>query len=178
MSHYPLQKVESKLAAMNNLKAKYLLTASLTLSLLSPTLLANEPSLTGFWKSNKEMTLESMNSVEGIPPKVKEALEGDVFGRLYAEYTATEYRVWFEGEEDDLDTIEFAKFKVLVRSEEYWIISEESAEGEFIENKIFWKDGCYALMVPRWAFREYFCRTDPVIPVKKEDNNSNIPNLP
>jgi hypothetical protein len=38
--------------------------------------------LFGVWKSNEEMTLDSMNKAEGLTEKARELLENDFFGIL------------------------------------------------------------------------------------------------
>ena len=120
----------------------------------------NSSELQGVWKSDSEMTLASMRSVEGISCKAKELFEGDFFGHLIAEYTDNQSRFYFDRDEDNSEGMkDFSPYKLLEETPEKFVIEyyDDLTGGKV--TKELWREGsCYWLPVSKWKFREYFCR--------------------
>ena len=111
--------------------------------------------LFGVWKSNEEMTLDSMNQVDGVTEKARELLEDDFFGNLVVEYREKETRAI--NEKDDFDT-GFLPYEVLEVSEDRIRIKESSEILGETETTIYPEGDCYYVIVSKFEFREYFCR--------------------
>lgn len=112
--------------------------------------------LLGKWKSSEKLTLESMNSVEGVTAKARELLENNFFGNLVVEYKENEYRAINAMDEYDSG---FVPYEVLEVTDKYIRIKEwNDLLGEQEESKIYLEGDCYYVITSKFNFREYFCR--------------------
>jgi hypothetical protein len=112
--------------------------------------------LLGKWKSSEKLTLESMNTVEGVSTAARELFENDFFGDLVVEYKESEYRAINAKDEYDSG---FLPYQVHEITDEYILTNEwiELLE-EYKESKIYFEDDCYYVLTSKFNFREYFCR--------------------
>lgn len=79
------------------MKPMTILLITLFLSLCST---AQANGLVGKWKSNEEMTLTSMKTVEDkIPKKTQNLFKSDFFGHLINEYKTDSFRFYFDQRE-------------------------------------------------------------------------------
>lgn len=118
--------------------------------------MASHSVLIGKWKSNEKLTLESMNSVEGITPKARELFENDLFGHLVIEYKENEYRAI--NEKDNYDS-GFIPYEVLEVTDRYIRIKEWcDILKEYEESTLYLDGDCYYIITSKFNFKEYFCR--------------------
>lgn len=109
----------------------------------------------GTWVSNKEMTLESMNRVKRIPQKARVAMES-LFGKMVIHIEDGQMEYYFK-DDPDYVTKQSISFEVLsstrVRYTTYDPLSRKDKTTELV-----FSNDCYAVEVPKWKFKEYFCR--------------------
>ena len=101
-----------------------------------------------------------MQAVSGITEKARKIFENDFFGRLIAEYRDSEGRVYFDRDGDNTEEMKtFYPYQVLEENEEIFVIRvHDELEGGQREVTLHRDGDCYYLPVPKWDFREYFCR--------------------
>lgn len=115
------------------------------------------PTYVGVWQSNELKTLESMNSVKGIPEKTRLFLRMDFFGRLVNVVQEDSFATYFINEKPE--RLEFSPYELeivdenVVRTTYY----DETLESEVSQILTFEGD-CYFLLASKWDFKEYFCR--------------------
>ena len=117
--------------------------------------------LLGYWKSDEQKTLESMRVTPGVTDKAKELFENNFFGKLVVEYKEDTYRAKYVDEEDNLEEFyKYYPYKVIEVNEDYYLVESYSQLLGENEIKKIYKDGdCYYVLISKWSFREYFCRT-------------------
>ena len=112
--------------------------------------------LLGKWKSNEKLTLDSMNSVAGVVPKVRELFENDFFGHLVVEYKENEYRSI--NEKDNYES-SFKPYEVLEVTDGYIRIRDwNDLLKDSEETTLHFEGDCYYALTTKYNFREYFCR--------------------
>jgi hypothetical protein len=110
----------------------------------------------GKWKSNAELTLKSMNSVEGVTPKARELFESDFFGNLVIEIQEDESRATDLKENVDFG---FEAYEVLEVTEKFIRVNDWSEILQEYQERVMYLEGeCYYVLTTKWKFREYFCR--------------------
>ena len=115
--------------------------------------------LLGFWKSDEQKTLASMNQVEGITDKARELFEEDFFGHLVTEYRESDTRSFFDNGDNVEELLDYHSYKVLeVNPSRFRVLVYDPLEKKELE-KTLWREGdCYYIHVSKWQFKEYFCK--------------------
>ncbi|MHC9511182.1 hypothetical protein [Kangiella sp. M94] len=132
---------------------KILVTSLLILSFNLP--VKATPFLVGTWKSNEELTVQSMERTIGIPEKSREAFRNDFFGKLTIKVKKNTFSAYFDGKQLELDM----EYEVTKINNNSFLIKSYSKQTEDItEQKITIEGDCYYTLVSDWQFREYFCR--------------------
>ena len=110
----------------------------------------------GKWRSNAQLTLESVIVTEGITPQTRAFLERDFFGHMIIEIREKESRT--TNEKDNYDS-GFEPYEVLEISDDYIRIKAWSNFFQDYDERILYLDGdCYYEIFAEFKFREYFCR--------------------
>ncbi len=140
------------------------------LILLTSCAKAPKSELLGVWKSNEELTIESMNSIVGVTQKAKDIFENDFFGHLIAEYKETEARAYFDNCEEECektnncgsvcdDFKKFTPYELIEETDSYFIIQNyDELLSEDVEKTLYREDQCYYMLFSKWKIKEYFCR--------------------
>lgn len=112
--------------------------------------------IVGKWKSNAQLTLESVVVTEGITPQTRAFLERDFFGHLVVEIRENDSRT--TNERDDYDS-GFEPYEVLEVTNDYIRIKAWSNFFQDYDERILHLDGdCYYEIFAGFKFRQYFCR--------------------
>ena len=110
----------------------------------------------GKWRSNAQLTLESIIVTEGITPQTRAFLERDFFGHLVIEIRETESRT--TNERDNYDS-GYEPYEVLEIADDHIRIKAWSNFFQAYQERIFYIDGdCYYEIFAEFKFRQYFCR--------------------
>lgn len=129
----------------------------------------NKSDLIGIWKSNKEKTLESVFSIDGMPPKAVEFFE-KYLGHMIVEFRENEKRTYFDNCEEDCDdencieTVcneakKFNQYKIIKETNNHFIISYfDEFENKTIETTLYREANCYYLIITKYNIKEYFCK--------------------
>lgn len=137
------------------MKITVILISSLALSACDDRPVAHHIIL-GKWKSNAELTLQSMNSAEGVTPKAKTIFEDDFFGHLEVEWKEKESRAI--NVRDDYDS-GYEPYEVVEITEEYIKVKEWSdILQQHDEYTLHFEGNCYYIITSKFEFREYFCK--------------------
>lgn len=117
--------------------------------------------LVGTWKSNRELTWASVNSIEGISKESVEYLQKNVFGILTREFTETHMRTFF-GQvalKDEKDS--FNPYSILDQNENHYKVRYvDEASGKPVNATFYWENDCYYELVSEWQYKEYYCRVE------------------
>ncbi len=151
---------------------KKILILILLLSLCSCTAI-NKSDLLGVWKSNEAKTLASLYAIKGVPQKVIELSEDDLFGHLIAEYKEKKLRSYFNNceekycdNEDCIKTVcaepkKFKPYKIIEENDRYFKISYFDEFRKKTVEKLLYREGqCYYVFTTKYDIKEYFCRTN------------------
>ncbi|WP_445364513.1 hypothetical protein ACJJIQ_10030 [Microbulbifer sp. ANSA003] len=113
----------------------------------------------GTWQSNEEMTLASMDGVEGMPEKTQMFLRSEFFGRLVNVVRVDSFATYFI--EEKPKELTFLPHKVEVLSTDSIRVTYHDELTKSDETRILkYEKNCYSLPVTKWEFREYFCRAE------------------
>src|SRR5512145_2409997 len=108
----------------------------------------NKSALFGVWKSNKEKTLESVYSIDGIPQKAVEFFE-EYLGHMIVEFRYDEKRTYFDNCEENCDDETcikkvcneakiFNPYKIIKETDNHFIISYfDGIENKTIETILY-----------------------------------------
>ncbi len=111
--------------------------SSLVLSLCIPILVFGKPILKGTWKSNKELTWQTVYFHESIKEETKEKLR-NLLGRMKITYTDDQIIQSMDGLEGEEDWEEVTPYTVVLSSERRltirWIEEDESQSKTVILN--------------------------------------------
>jgi len=119
--------------------------------------LAHEAIL-GKWRSNEQLTLKSVDRVDGITPQTRAFLHDDFFGHLEVEIRKDESRTTHV--RDDYDS-GFEPYEVLEVSDSFIRIKTWSSFFQDYDVRTLYLDGdCYYEIFRQFKFRQYFCRSD------------------
>ena len=114
--------------------------------------------LIGIWKSNSELTLASLNAIDGISENSREYLKQNVFGRLTREFTESHLRTYFGRVKEDETESAFQPYQILNRdAEKITIEHTEPLSGKSITSIFYLEGDCYYEVVSKWQYQEYFC---------------------
>lgn len=109
----------------------------------------------GKWRSNEQLTLESIVVTEGITPQTREFLEGDFFGHLEIEIRETVSRTTIQRDNYDSG---FEPYQVVEVSDDFIRIRAWSNFFQNYDVRTLYLDGeCYYEIFVEFNFREYFC---------------------
>jgi len=110
----------------------------------------------GTWVSNEEMTLASMASVKRIPQKARNAMSRNFFGKMVIHVEDGEMEYYFTDFPDDVTrqpvSIE-VKTPTRVLSTSFDVLTRKD-----VTRELRFENGCYSVEVPKWRFKEFFCR--------------------
>ena len=110
----------------------------------------------GKWRSNAQLTLESVIVTEGITPQTRAFLENDFFGYMVVEIRENESRT--TNEKDNYDS-GYEPYEVLEITDDYIRIKAWSNFFQNYDERKLYLDGeCYYEIFAEFKFREYFCR--------------------
>jgi len=109
----------------------------------------------GTWVSNKEMTLKSMSRVKRIPSKARVALES-LFGKMVIHIEDGQMEYYFKDDPNNV-TKQPVKFEVLSPAKVRYTTYDPLLRKDKTTELVF-TNGCYSVEVPKWKFREFFCR--------------------
>jgi hypothetical protein len=110
----------------------------------------------GKWKSNAQLTLESVFLTKGMTPQTRAFLESDFFGHLEVEIRESDSRT--TDERDSYDS-GYEPYEVLEVSEEFVRIKAWSNFFQDYDERTLYLDGdCYYEIFAEFKFRQYFCR--------------------
>ena len=110
----------------------------------------------GKWKSNAQLTLESVFVTEGITSRTRAFFENDFFGHLVVEIREKESRTF--DPRDDYDS-GYEPYEVLEVSKEFIRIKAWSNFFKDYDERVLYLDGdCYYEIFAEFKFRQYFCR--------------------
>ena len=110
----------------------------------------------GKWKSNARLTLESVNSTEGITSHTRAFLADDFFGYLAIEIE--ENRTRTTNDNDNYDS-GFEPYKVLEIADDYIRIKAWSNFFQAYDERTFYLErDCYYEIFVVYGFRSYFCK--------------------
>ena len=125
-----------------------------------PGITSPDSELIGVWKSNLDLTMASLNQVEGLPKEVSELFYNDFFGHLVAEFKLNEARFYFENEDDNYEEeLEFSPY--ILREENEFVFVVEAYDELIQDTKVtvMGREGnCYFVPIQNWGFNEYFCK--------------------
>ncbi len=148
--------------------------SSLVFADASSTVSSNGHSLIGKWKSNAELTVQSLNQIEGISEQSLKYLKQNVLGRLTVEFTNTTTRSYFgQAKSDD----KFSPYKVLQQTDGFSKIEHtDPLTGKIIISPLYWQNDCYYELVSKWQYKEFFCPATEkkkfiAIPASRQINN-------
>lgn len=131
---------------------------------------APKSELLGVWKSNEELTLKSMNSIDGVTQKAKDIFEDNFFGHLIAEYKESGARAYFDNCEAECDKTndcgsvcddfkKFSPYKLLEETDSFFVIRNyDELQSKEVEKTLYREGHCYYVLFSKWNIREYFCR--------------------
>ncbi|WP_019601853.1 hypothetical protein [Teredinibacter turnerae] len=107
--------------------------------------------LEGYWKSNEEMTLESMKKAEGLTEPQLNLFSNNFFGKLYLKIECNKFVSVYE---DWIETTEYT----LISFNENEVVTKyfSDVEGE-VEKTSKLEGKCYSMGVLNDKFKEYFC---------------------
>lgn len=112
--------------------------------------------IVGKWKSNAQLTLESVFVTEGITSRTRAFFEKDFFGHLVVEIREQESRTL--DPRDNYDS-GYEPYEVLEVSNEFVRIKAWSNFFQDYDERILYLDGdCYYEIFAEFKFRQYFCR--------------------
>jgi len=111
--------------------------------------------LEGRWKSNKEMTLASMNATGVVSEKQRALFHGDFFGELIIQSTCDSFTSYFDGTSDtsSYETLSQNGTTITIRY-------EDPTENSPVDTTLTIIDGCYSIPLKNLNFNEYFCRIE------------------
>ena len=110
----------------------------------------------GKWRSNAELTLESLDGIEGISPQTRAFLANDFFGHLVIEIREDESRT--VDARDDYDS-GFEPYEVLEVADKFVRINAWSNFFQDYDERVLYLEGnCYYEIFVEFKFRSYFCR--------------------
>jgi hypothetical protein len=132
---------------------------------------APEPSkpvnpLAGIWKSNTELTLASLNQIDGISEDSREYLKQNVFGLLTREFTDSQTRAYFGRNKDGEEATAFGPYRILELTDAKIKVEHTDPLTGKIISSVFYLDNryldndCYYELVSKWQYKEYFCREE------------------
>jgi len=109
----------------------------------------------GIWKSDAELTLQSMHEAADLPPQARSRFENDFYGHLVVEYRVDTVRARFDN--IDYDT-GYQPYEVIVVSDGKIVTREWNEILQVFETSTTFIDGeCIYGLSAEYAFREYFC---------------------
>lgn len=110
----------------------------------------------GKWRSNAQLTLESIVVTEGITPQTRAFLEQDFFGHMVVEITENDTRTTIE--KDNYDS-GYEPYEVIEVADDYVRIKAWSNFFKNFDERILYLEGdCYYEIFAEFNFRQYFCR--------------------
>lgn len=110
----------------------------------------------GKWRSNAQLTLESVVETKGITPRTRAFLESDFFGHQEVEIREDDTRT--TDQRDDYDS-GYEPYQVLEIADGYVRIRAWSNFFQGYDVRTLYLDGdCYYEIFAEFAFRNYFCR--------------------
>lgn len=112
----------------------------------------------GKWKSNEQLTLQSVNRTPGLSARSRALLENDFFGHLETEIRESESRTI--SEKDNYDS-GFEPYEVLEVSDDFVRIKAWNNFFQDYDERILYLEGdCYYEIFKQFKFRQYFCREE------------------
>ena len=130
--------------------------------------------LLGVWKSNEQMTLNSINYKEDFPKKISELIENDFFGHMIHEYKRTEARGYTDNCEEMCKEMKckekcikycnesknFTAYTLIEETPEYFLVeSYDDFLKENTQHYLYRENNCYYIMFSeKWDLKEYFCK--------------------
>jgi hypothetical protein len=110
----------------------------------------------GKWRSNAELTLESLDGIKGISPQTRAFLANDFFGHLVIEIREDESRT-FDARDDYDSGLE--PYEVLEVADKFVRINAWSNFFQDYDERVLYLEGdCYYEIFVEFKFRSYFCR--------------------
>jgi len=120
--------------------------------------------LIGIWKSNKELTLESIrqSKSENITEKHEEIWSKLGFGEEIYEYRKDKVRLSVDSMEEKFNfTDKYRRYSVLEVTDEYFEIkSYDIVFEKLMVKKLFRKGDCFYEYMSHYEFKNYYCRVN------------------
>ena len=111
----------------------------------------------GKWKSNEQMTLQSMNGKKNIPEKMVKLFTKDFFGKLIIEIKEETVSSYFvDDNEWKQENLPYTK-KVLSPNSIFISYTDKETDIK-LEYEYIFENNCFYTLVSKFQFREYFCR--------------------
>ena len=111
----------------------------------------------GKWRSNAQLTLESVVETQGLSPQTRAFLERDFFGHQEVEIRESDSRTI--DERDNYDS-GYEPYEVLEVADGYVRIRAWSNFFQGYDIRTLYLEGdCYYEIFAGFSFRNYFCRT-------------------